>query len=153
MITSPNKNAFAGLSLGSKLDFFTVETMQDLVGADGEAAQSALNVLIETIALNGQPVISALSTGAAVATGLTGTTSTLKFAVEHTGAWTAATLSQAIAAITVGEAVETENAGGALTGTTLNPAPTVVSPFVTNVSATGATVTVGINTVITLNTL
>jgi hypothetical protein len=128
--------------------------MQDLVGADGEAAQSALNVLIETIALNGQPVISALSTGAAsTSSGLTGTTSTLKFAVEHTGAWTAATLSQAIAAITVGEAVETENASGALTGTTLNPAPTVVTPFVTNVSATGATVTVGINTVITLNTL
>jgi hypothetical protein len=141
MITSPNKNAAAGLSLGSKLDFFTIETTVDLVSGSA-AAQSALNVLIETISTNGQPVISALSSGAASASsGLSGTTSTLKFAVEHTGAWSTATLLTAIEAISVAEQVETENSSGALTGTTLNPAANVVSPFT------------GSNTVVTQNTL
>jgi hypothetical protein len=138
MITSPNKNAAAGMSLGSKLDFFTVETTVDLT-----TNASALNVLIETIALNGQPVISALQAPAAASasSGLTGNTTVLKFAVEHTGAWTAATLLTAIEAITVAEVFESENASGALTGTTLNPAANVVSPFTSS------------NTVVTLNTL
>lgn len=82
MIVSPNKLAAAGMSLGSKLDFFTVTTSVDLTVA------ANLNQLVETISINGQPVISALDT----------TAGTLKFAVEHTGAWTAAALATAILA-------------------------------------------------------
>jgi hypothetical protein len=89
MIVSPNKMAAAGLSLGSKLDFFTVTTVADLTVA------ANLNALIETIALNGQPVISALDTTTTPGTGV------LKFAVEHTGSWTAASLQSAIQAAQV----------------------------------------------------
>lgn len=85
MIVSPNKLAAAGMSLGSKLDFFTVTTVADLTVA------ANLNALIETIAINGQPVISALDTVGG----------TLKFAIEHTGAWTAASLQTAIQALQV----------------------------------------------------
>jgi hypothetical protein len=100
MISSPNKNAAGGLSLGSKLDFFTIEsTVPFATGTN--AAQGLLNTLIETISLNGQPVISAVLTQAAAsATQLTGATSVLKFAVEHTGAWTELSLAAAISAIT-----------------------------------------------------
>ena len=89
MIVSPNKHAAAGLSLGSKLDFFTVTTAAITAGVDTTGAN--LSALIEVIAINGQPVISALDT----------TAGTLKFAVEHTGAWTAATLQAAIIAAEV----------------------------------------------------
>lgn len=89
MIVSPNKVAAAGMSLGSKLDFFTVTTTGDLTVA------ANLNAMIETISINGQPVISALDTTT------TPGTSVLKFAVEHTGAWTAAALQTAIQALQV----------------------------------------------------
>jgi hypothetical protein len=64
MISSPNKNFFPELALGSRLDFFTIESSVDIT-SDTSAAQALLNTLVETISLNGQPVISALVANAA----------------------------------------------------------------------------------------
>jgi hypothetical protein len=113
MIVSPNKHAAAGMSLGSKLDFFTVTTVADLTVA------ANLNALIETISINGQPVISALDTTTTPGTGV------LKFAVEHTGAWTAASLQTAIQALEV-EATDVSSYPYTTSSTTPFSAATVV---------------------------
>jgi hypothetical protein len=119
MISSPNKNFFPELALGSRLDFFTIESSVDIT-SDTPQAQALLNTLVETISLNGQPVISALVTNAApvaaqfgaLGTPYTGATYSLKFAVEHTGAWTQDTLATALSAITFDSYTVMSNSDG-----------------------------------------
>jgi hypothetical protein len=119
MISSPNKNFFPKQSLVSLLDFFTIESSVDIT-SDTPAAQALLNTIIETIALNGQPVISALVSNTApvatqfgaLGTPYTGTTYSLKFAVEHTGAWTQDTLAMALSAITFDSYTEVTGSDG-----------------------------------------
>jgi hypothetical protein len=102
MISSPNKNAFPELALGSHLES-SIDITSDL-----PQAQALFNTIVETIALNGQPVISSMTVNAApvaaqfgaLGTPYTGATYSFKFAVEHTGAWSQDTLAAALSAIT-----------------------------------------------------
>lgn len=86
MPLSTRQNASApAASLGRDYDFWT------LVSVTAEAdlgAQAVLNRVIEVISINGQPVLIGAITGT--------TNKTLKFATEHTGAWTATTLKDAL---------------------------------------------------------
>lgn len=161
MISSPNKNAASGLSLGSKLDFFTIETTLDL-SADA-AGQALLNTLIETVAINGQPVISSLvANTAAVASQLTGATYSFKFAVEHTGAWSEATLAAALSAIALESSTATTGPSVVLTSTTeyenavtigsqtVFAGQTQASLIAVKAIVSGDTTTTGANTVVTL---
>jgi hypothetical protein len=91
------KNVAAGEHLTGNLDFFTVETATDLTAA------ANLNKMVETISLNGQPVIM----GAVTGTG----PYTLKFANEHTAAWTAASLDAALEAAGFANCVVTAATG------------------------------------------
>lgn len=77
----------AGEMLGRNLDFYTLETDQD-IRTGAAASQAKLDKLVEVISLRGQPIIM----GAPSGTG----PYTFKFAIEHAGAWTAATLEAAI---------------------------------------------------------
>jgi hypothetical protein len=74
-----NGHVAAGEHLTGNLQFYSVSTAVDISGA-AALSQAALDKLVEVISLNGQPVIM----GAPVKSG---STYTLKFAVEHTGAW------------------------------------------------------------------
>lgn len=76
-----NGKAKAGEFLTGNLDFITIST-------DGAAANdlsAKLDKVVEVISLNGQPII--MGTAAA---------DTLKFANEHTEAWSKATLEAAL---------------------------------------------------------
>ena len=178
MISSPNKNANAGLSLGSRLDFFIVETSLALddssndAGDASAAAQALFNAMIETIAINGQPVISSLTANAApvaaqfgtLATPYTGATYSFKFAIEHTGAWTQDTLATALSAITIESSttqsdadadetstVEYENAVTLNTALSVNSSQTQTTLIaVVAQGADAATAGAGMNTVVTL---
>jgi hypothetical protein len=179
MISSPNKNANAGLSLGSRLDFFIIETSlalddtnNDTNLAPNAAAQALFNTLIETIAINGQPVISSLTTNSApvaaqfgtLGTPYTGTTYSFKFAVEHTGAWTQDTLAAALSLIALESETTQSDADADLTSTTeYENAVTLNTNLSINASQTQAalisvvaqgadvaTAVTGMNTVVTL---
>lgn len=89
MPLSTRQNAKApAASLGRDFDFWTLTVA---TSAADLAATAVLNRVIEVISINGQPVLMG-----------TVTTSSgdkiLKFATEHTGAWTAATLKAALIA-------------------------------------------------------
>lgn len=89
-----NGNTVAGEALGRNLDFFVLSSTTNILplSASGNAtSQKALDKLVEVISLNGQPVI--LGTPYA-----SGSDYVVKFATEHTGAWTAATLKAAVIA-------------------------------------------------------
>lgn len=100
MVTKVNGSFIPGEKLGRDLDFFVFAgPVNILVNGDSQgngnaantgttASQARLDKLVEVIALRGQPVLSAKPT-------TDGTTYTLKFATEHTGAWTAADLKAA----------------------------------------------------------
>jgi hypothetical protein len=94
MISSPNKNAFPELALGSHLDFFTLESSIDIT-SDLPQAQALFNTIVETIALNGQPVISSMTVNAAPVAAQFGALGT-----PYTGAWSQDTLAAALSAIT-----------------------------------------------------
>lgn len=86
-LTTRQNAAAPAASLGRDFDFWTlvsVTTEADL------GATAVLNRVVEVISLNGQPVLMGAVTGT--------TNKTLKFATEHTGAWTAATLKAALIA-------------------------------------------------------
>ncbi len=100
MVDKVNGKAAAGEFLGSNLDFFIVGTTTDIT------VQATLEKVIETVSLNGQPVILAAPTGSGPYT--------LKFATEHTGAWTSAALITALSAAGVGLANVTCTVNGGL---------------------------------------
>lgn len=77
----------AGEMLGRNLDFYTLETDQDILAVAGDS-QKRLDKLVEVISLRGQPIIMGAPSGSGPYT--------FKFAIEHAGAWTAATLKTAI---------------------------------------------------------
>lgn len=87
-----NGGTVAGEALGRNLDFFVLSSTTNILplSAAGNAnSQKALDKLVEVISLCGQPVI--LGTPYA-----SGSDYVVKFATEHTGAWTAATLKAAV---------------------------------------------------------
>lgn len=89
-----NGASVAGEHLGRNLDFFVLSSTTNILplSASGTAtSQKALDKLVEVISLNGQPVI--LGTPY-----LSGSDYIVKFATEHTGAWTAASLKAAVIA-------------------------------------------------------
>lgn len=88
MTEKVNGKAFAGEFLGKNLDFFIVTSTTDFTAGGN---QTLFDNVVETISLNGQPIILAAPTRASNVT-------TLKFAIEHTGAWTAAGLKTALQA-------------------------------------------------------
>lgn len=74
-----NVTLLGGEHLGSALDFWTITTAG--TGANKLDDQAVLNKVIAVISLNGQPVIMGVPAAGS-----------LKFAIEHTGAWTKADL-------------------------------------------------------------
>ncbi len=81
-----NGKAAAGEFLGRNLDFFTLTS----VTAEADlGSQAVLDRVVEVISLNGQPIILGSVT-------TDSSNKILKFATEHTGAWTSATLKQAL---------------------------------------------------------
>lgn len=80
----------AGEKLGRNLQFFEIATDVD-IRTGNAVTQANLDKLVEVISLNGQPVILGAPTEDSG-------TYTMKFATEHYGAWTAATLEAAIVA-------------------------------------------------------
>lgn len=92
MTDKVNGKAFSGEFLGKNLDFFIVTSATDITGAGNQAL---FDKVVETISLNGQPIILGAPTFASNA-------STLKFAIEHTGAWTSSALTTALQASGVG---------------------------------------------------
>lgn len=103
MVTKVNGSAQAGEFLGSNIDFFTFQGPVNILTATttgGNAAltgnattQANLDKLVEVVSLNGQPVIMGTPYFDASTTPASWT---VKFATEHTGAWTAATLKTAV---------------------------------------------------------
>lgn len=103
MVDKVNGSFIPGEKTGRDLDFFVFSgPVNILVKGDSQgngntantgtsATQTKLDKLVEVIALRGQPVLSAKPT-------TDGTTYTLKFATEHTGAWTATDLKAAVIA-------------------------------------------------------
>ena len=85
MPLSTRQNSAAGEFLGKDFDFWTLASIT--AEADIGAA-AVLNRVVEVIAINGQPVLLGAVTGT--------TTKTMKFAIEHSGSWTAVTLKQAL---------------------------------------------------------
>jgi hypothetical protein len=77
-----NGHALAGEHLTGNIQFYSITTSVDITGA-APASAAALDKLVEVISLNGQPIIM----GAPVASG---GNFVLKFAIEHTGAWSSA---------------------------------------------------------------
>lgn len=100
MVDKVNGSVKAGEFLGRELDFFVFSgPVNILVKGDSQgngnsantgtaATQTKLDKLVEVISLRGQPIIMGKPA-------TDGTTYTLKFATEHTGAWTAADLKAA----------------------------------------------------------
>lgn len=91
MVDKVNGHVAAGEALGRNLDFFIFSGPVNILptSAGGDAtSQANLDKLVEVISLRGQPVI--LGTPAN-----NSGTYTVKFATEHTGAWTAADLKAA----------------------------------------------------------
>lgn len=86
-----NGKSGAGEFVGRNMDFFVLTSTTNILAlADGDAAsQARLDKLVEVISLRGQPVI--LGTPYQVSSDYV-----VKFATEHTGAWTAATLKAAV---------------------------------------------------------
>lgn len=86
-----NGKSVAGEFVGRNLDFFVLTSTTNILPlASGNAVtQAALDKLVEVVSLRGQPVI--LGTPY-----LSGSDYIVKFATEHTGSWTAATLKAAV---------------------------------------------------------
>jgi hypothetical protein len=90
-----NGVTFAGQHLGSQQDFIIIASTVDFhANTFGSASQNALDKLVEIISLNGQPVIM----GTPFQDASNSNKWTLKVAVEHTGAWDATSLLNAIVA-------------------------------------------------------
>lgn len=92
MVDKVNGRANAGEFLGRNLDFFVFTSPVNILPltASGDAtSQAALDKLVEVISLRGQPII--LGTPYA-----DGDDYVVKFATEHSGAWTAASLEAAV---------------------------------------------------------
>jgi hypothetical protein len=92
MVDKVNGNVRAGETLGRNLDFFVFTSpvnILPLAASGNTTSQAALNKLVEVISLRGQPII--LGTPY-----LDGSDYVVKFATEHTGAWTAVTLEAAV---------------------------------------------------------
>lgn len=95
-----------GESLGRQLDFYTIRTLLDITPGDfGSASQDRLNRIIEVIGTRAQPIIVSVETASTETSpsdlpAATGSVSvfTLKFALEHVGAWegTTPTLAQSL---------------------------------------------------------
>lgn len=91
------QRAGEGEYLGRNLDFYTVRTLLDISrGASESESQARLNALIQIIGTRAQPIIVniepvATETDPADLPGGEGAVSvyTLKFAIEHEGAWEA----------------------------------------------------------------
>ena len=74
--TQARLQVLGGGFIGSKLDFFTITTTNfDISGVDA-ASNNRLNLIVQTIAAHGQPVIMDLISA-----------TSLRFAIEHTMAW------------------------------------------------------------------
>lgn len=93
MVDKVNGRTVTGTeAIGRSFDFFVFSSPVNIlpISEGGDAtSQKALDKLIEIISLNGQPII----TGTPY---LDGSDYKFKFATEHTGAWTAATLETAV---------------------------------------------------------
>lgn len=73
--------SFGGEHLSLNLDFYTITTAVNILATTfGDVNQIALDRLVEIVSINGQPVI---MTPPSLNAGVY----TLKFAIEHTGAW------------------------------------------------------------------
>lgn len=81
MVAKVNGKAMAGEFLGGNLDFYTVALT--LTGADAAAISAIVGKCVETISLNGQPI---MLSGSALTATVTGAAQ-FKFAIEHTGSW------------------------------------------------------------------
>lgn len=91
MVTKVNGAAGAGEHLTGNMQFFAITTDVNIlpVPTGNAVTQAKLDKLVEVISLNGQPVIMGApveDTGNYI----------FKFATEHAGAWTAASLETAI---------------------------------------------------------
>lgn len=86
MTDKVNGKASAGEFLGSNLDFYIVTSTTRF-----DNDQALLDKVVETISLNGQPVILAAPTWSSP-------TCTIKFAIEHASAWSSAALIAALQA-------------------------------------------------------
>lgn len=88
-----NGRVAAGEFIGRNLDFFTFSStvsIMPLSGGGNAVTQAAFDKLVEVVSLRGQPII----LGAPYSAG--GGQFAVKFATEHTGHWTAATLKAAV---------------------------------------------------------
>jgi hypothetical protein len=86
LFTRQNAKA-PGSFLGAAYDYWTLQTVK----AESNLLDPlVLNRALEVIAINGQPVL----LGAIV----DGTNQTIRFAIEHTGSWTAATMQASLVA-------------------------------------------------------
>lgn len=88
-----NGRVSAGEFVGRNMDFFTFSSDVNILplNASGNAnSQKALDKLVEVISLRGQPVL----LGTPYSAG--GGQFAVKFATEHSGAWTAAALKAAV---------------------------------------------------------
>lgn len=82
-----NGKAKAGEFLTGNLDFITIATSAGNGAGGANNLAEKLDKVVEVISLNGQPIIMG-----------TATNSSLKFANEHTEAWTKAALEEALLA-------------------------------------------------------
>lgn len=89
------KNVGMGEMVGRQLDFYTIRTLLDITpGTAGAESQGRLNKLIEVISTRSQPIIVSVDLAAdetdpedLPAGAGTVSVFTLKFALEHVGAW------------------------------------------------------------------
>jgi hypothetical protein len=81
MVDKVNGSAKAGEFLGKQLDFFSVTAIA-LSGGNAAANKKVVEKLIETISINGQPI---MLSGTLLGATADGAAYTLKFATEHTG--------------------------------------------------------------------
>lgn len=94
-VLGKNKKTNIGESVGKQLDFYTIRTLLDITpGAAGSESQNRLNALIQVIGTRSQPIIVnvepvAEETDPSDLPEADGVSSvfTLKFAIEHQGAW------------------------------------------------------------------
>jgi hypothetical protein len=100
------KVARNGESIGRRLDFYLIRTTLDITpGAYGADSQNRLNAIIEVIGQRAQPIIVSVETPASetAPVDLPGAASgshpvySMKFALEHFGAWEGATPTLAMA--------------------------------------------------------
>lgn len=91
------QNAGEGEYVGRQLDFYTIRTLLDISRGESESeSQARLNMLIQIIGIRAQPIIVNIDTNSTETDpedlpGGVGSVKvyTLKFAIEHEGAWEA----------------------------------------------------------------